>query len=199
MTPRFLEACQSLQPAEKATWDLLLRELPDAETLSPEVLNSAMDQTLDQLWSLLRDGPVEAGLQQATSAPPPLPADNECALTTHLPYFNAGERALELVAGEVLETDPPKTRRSDLRDCDELCAAFNVLVQCQLEAICRRCGRAAECRYGDLRAVARLPSRHPFELSPEAGDGRASQPAAQPRRGRKSRAHRAEEFEARNY
>lgn len=153
-----------------------------------------MDQTLDQLWSLLRDGPAEAGLQQATSAPPPLPAGGECLLTTHLPYFNAGERALELVAGEVLETEPPKTRRAHWRDCDELCAAFNVLVQCQLEALCRRCGRAAECRYGDLRAVAKLPSRHPFAMSPEAGDGHAAQPA----RSRKRRAHRAEEFETRN-
>lgn len=166
MTPRFLEACQSLQPAEKACWDILLRELPDASTIAHETLDTAMDQTLDQLWSLLREGPVETGLQSATEQPPPLPTDLECALTTHLPYFNAGERALELIAGEVMQTDPALKAPRHCRDREELCSAYNVLVQCQLEAICRKCGLAGQCRYGDLRAVARLPSagsEPPFE------------------------------------
>lgn len=167
MSPRFLQACQSLQSAEKACWDILLREQPDAEMFPDDLVSVAMDKTLDQLWSLLRSGPARKRLHEVSTQPPLLPSGKECALTTHLPYFNAGERALELIAGEVARLEPALAGPKFAGAREELIAAFNVLVQCQLEVICSSCDLSGECRYGDLRAMAGLP--HQPVRSPVAG------------------------------
>lgn len=167
MRPRFLEACQSFQSAEKACWEILLRELPDGESFSLESLNAAMDHTLEQLWALLQTGSVTDRLKAARTNPSPLPTDRECGLTSYLPYFNAGERALELVAGEVERTYPELASAECHRERDELCSAFSVLVQCQLEAVCSQCKLAGQCRYSDFKAVAELP-RTPFATEENA-------------------------------
>lgn len=157
MRPRFLEACQSFQSAEKACWEILLRELPDGGSLSLESLNEAMDHTLGQLWALLATGSIAERLRATQANPTPLPTQQECGLTSYLPYFNAGERALELVAAEVERTYPELASPECSRERDELGSAFSVLVQCQLEAICSQCQLAGRCRYSDFRAVAELP------------------------------------------
>lgn len=187
MSPRFLQACQSLQSAEKACWDILLREHPDAGVYSEELLNAAMDRTLEQLWSLLSAGPVRERLQEVRTTPPPLPTDQECALTTHLPYFNAGERALELIADELARSDPAFGGPTHQRQRAELCAAFHALVQCQLEAICDHCQHAGECRYGDWKSVAGLPAAaEPAPESSSARNGRSAAPARRARRRRRT-------------
>jgi hypothetical protein len=165
MRPRFLEACQSFQSAEKACWEILLRELPDGDSFSLETLSDAMDHTLEQLWAILATDSIKERLRELSTNPSPLPTRQECGLASYLPYFNAGERALELIAAEVERTYPDLSSPECNRERDELCSAFSVLVQCQLQAICSRCPLGGQCRYSDFKAVAELP-RTPMETEP---------------------------------
>jgi hypothetical protein len=181
MNPRVVEACQSLQSAQKACWEILLRELPETESLSQDVLSAAMDQTLEQFWALARTRLVTERLREAGKNPPPLkPAQGECELSALLPYFKAGERALKLIVDEVARTHPAAARRGDFSD--ELRAAFHVLVQCQLETICGQCRRSGQCRYGSLTELASLADDR---ILPAAARSEAPEAASTVKRNRR--------------
>jgi len=151
ITPRFLSACESLQPAEKACWEILLRERESGEKIPGDVLNTAMDKTLAQLWSLLRAGSVKKWLATSQSLPRLSQAERECALTLLLPYFETGRRALELISKELGELHPDLTAEERARMSHDLHFAFHVLVQCQLQSICGDCKHSGACDYGDRR------------------------------------------------
>jgi hypothetical protein len=162
MNPRFLQACESCQSAEKACWEILMRELPGAERIPREVLEQAMDRALTQLWRVLHEETAESRLAAARAELPVVRPGERCALAAHLPYFNAGQRALELVAGEVERMEPELQDLDTQVQREELVAAFDLLVQCQLEALCQACARAGTCEYSDRR-----------NLTPAKRDGRA--------------------------
>jgi hypothetical protein len=147
MSPRFLQACEAFQPAEKACWEILLREHPDAAELSEPALNAAMNRTLAQLWSLLRIGSLNQRLAAAQSCSAPLPLAEPCALATHLPFFSAGERALDLIAQELERTHPEFLARRRASEREELRSVFHLLVHCQVHALCGRCAHTGECRF----------------------------------------------------
>lgn len=152
MSPRFLQTCETFEPAEKACWEILFREQVDGE-ISGEVLADAMNQTLAQLWALLRVKALEATLCE----PPPLASASSafqaCPLQIFLTYFTSGQRALALVAKEIGET--PLGRKEDAeRARFELLEAYERLTHAQLDAVCAGCVRHGECR---LRS-ARVPN-----------------------------------------
>lgn len=151
MSPRFLRACQTFQPAEKACWEILLREEAEGREIPPAVLDEAMDRTLTQLWSLLRTSSVATWLKEAQSLAPLLPHHEKCGLPTLLTYFNAGQRALELIAKEL---DGPRALVDPVqqeKECSDLQFAFTVLVQCHLQNLCGDCKQGAQCSFSDSR------------------------------------------------
>lgn len=180
MSPRFLQACESFQPAGKACWEILLRELPGTEHLLGPALDRAMDQVLEQLWRILRESTPENQVRAAKDVLPPVVSAADCPLRVHLPYFNAGLQALELIARE-LEFTHPEFRKLSEPARDQLAAAFDLLVQCQLQALCSPCEHSGACQYGDHR---RLP---PAPLSAAADrplpQSRARHPAGRHRDG----------------
>lgn len=174
MNPRFLQACEACQSAEKACWEILMRELPEADRIPAEALGAAMDRALTQLWQVLHEGTEESRLAVARTELPVLRPGERCPLQAHLPYFNAGQRALELVAGEIERMDPEFQDVRGRLEREELVAAFDLLVQCQLEALCSRCDRAGSCEYSDRRVLP--TSRGPTPAKPAA----RRQPAPRP-------------------
>jgi hypothetical protein len=166
MNPRFLQACESCQSAEKACWEILMRELPGAERIPANVLETAMDRALTQLWRVLHEETAERRLAAARAELPVVRPDERCSLAAHLPYFNAGQRALELVASEVERMEPEFQELDAQVQREELVAAFDLLVQCQLEALCQACARAGTCEYSDRRNLT--PAK------PEGGASRRS-------------------------
>ena len=144
MSPRFLQTCETFEPAEKACWEILFREQVDSE-MSGETLADAMNQTLTQLWALLRVKSLEATLCE----PPPLaltsPAFEACPLQIFLAYFTSGQRALALVAKEIGET--PLAGKADAeRSRFELLEAYERLMHAQLDAVCASCAKQGVCR-----------------------------------------------------
>ncbi len=187
MCPRFLREFEAFKSAEKACWDILLRDLPEAAPMPQPVIDAAMDRTLEQLWRVLDETSTEGRLAAAQVLPPPLPGKRECGLEAHLPYFNAGLRALELIAQEVEREHAPQTGQAPGADCDELLFAFELLVQCQLEELCRTCRRAGECRYGDARKCPRAQAGLPTGVEETApGSAHRRERRARSRRSRRS-------------
>ncbi|HWA86468.1 MAG TPA: hypothetical protein VG710_09615, partial [Opitutus sp.] len=101
MTPKFVAACEVFKPAEKACWEILFRERPDAAGIPAVSLDYAMERTLAQLWSLLRAKSVDHWMKTTRAEPllPWLPAG--CGLEQLLAFFGSGQRALELMLVEI--------------------------------------------------------------------------------------------------
>ncbi len=150
MSPRDLQACETFQPAEKACWEILLREYPDFKHIDLAALDAAMNKTLRQLWAVLAAGSMEAWLKELDNSPP-FATRGDCALNGLLPYFNTGQRALELIVKEFGEAYPELAESERLRMADELSAGFKLLVHWQLQGSCSRCPQAKQCRFGDTR------------------------------------------------
>lgn len=153
MSPRQLQACEIFQPAEKACWEILLREYPNLHDISLPVLDAAMDRTLQQLWSILGTDSIEDWLRAQDNIPP-LSSNYGCALNVLLPYFDSGRRALELISHELGETEPVMPEDERARLVSELCSAFKLLVHWQLQGSCSQCHQAGLCRFGDKPAGA---------------------------------------------
>jgi len=155
MSPRFLQICETLQPAEKACWEILLHQRAGTEKIPHNSLSTAMDQTLAQLWSLLRAGSVRKWLRENQPLRPLARSGRRCALILFLPYFEAGRRALELIAKEIGESHPELSPRERARQWRDLHFAFDVLVQWQLQAVCGGCRHGKTCEFGDRKIVTR--------------------------------------------
>jgi len=138
------------QPAEKACWEILLREYPDFQHVAPAVLDEAMTKTLRQLWAVLSADTFESWLKEQDDKPP-FATRGDCALNALLPYFNTGRRALELIINEFGDAFPELTESERLRMGDELSAGFKVLLHWQLEGSCSRCPQSEGCRFGGTR------------------------------------------------
>lgn len=144
MSPRFLQTCETFEPAEKACWEILFREQVDGE-ISGEVLADAMNQTLAQLWALLRVKSLEAALCEPPRLRSASAAFQACPLQIFLTYFTSGQRALALVAREIGET--PVGRKEDVeRARFELLEAYERLTHAQLDAVCAGCAQHGACR-----------------------------------------------------
>lgn len=147
MTPVALAAYQAFQPAEKACWEVLLREHEVGREIPTEMLEVAMNRTLARLWDLLRRGTVqlEGGGGEAEAVV--LPVRGTCALETFLPYFSSGEGALELIGKELQIV----YRGMVAADREELRLAWEIVVQCELQRLCAVCAQKAECPWGGAR------------------------------------------------
>jgi hypothetical protein len=141
------------QPAEKACWEILLREYPDFRDVSQAALDSSMEKTLQQLWAVLTVEPVEEWLRTQDNETP-LSARGDCALNALLPFFNTGQHALELVGKELSESCPEISEGDRGRVTAEISAAFKLLVHWQLQGACSRCHQAPQCRFGDRDALS---------------------------------------------
>ena len=161
VTPKFLTTCEAFQPAEKACWEILLRDLPGAQDLPHAAVIRAIDRSLHQLWSLLRAQSVEEWLQH----PPPGPAliwlPKECGLKSLLDYFGAGQRALQLIVQEVEHTHPGLSEERRAEHAMRLKLAFNVLVQRELNVLCGECVRNGRCTLSGHRPTATPPESSP--------------------------------------
>lgn len=146
MTPRFLHACQTFQPAEKACWEILLREEKTTAPIPARELDRAMDRTLEQLWSLLQSSSVETWIAEAKALAPLLPRAKDCGLPAMLAYFDAGRRALELITKE-LSAEQKTDAVAQAKENGDLQFAFSVLVQHHLQTLCGTCGRDAQCPF----------------------------------------------------
>jgi len=158
VTPKFLTACEAFQPAEKACWEILLRDQPGAQEIPQVAVNRAIDRSLHQLWSLLRTQSVAEWLRR----PPPGPAltwlPKECGLKAVLDYFGAGQRAIELIVREVEKTHHGLTEERRAEYAMQLRLAFNVLVQRELNALCGDCMRNGRCTLSGRPPAAQPPS-----------------------------------------
>ncbi len=145
MSPTALEAYREFESAEKACWEVLLREHEIGRQIPSEALNEAMDRTLAELWMLLGRGAV---LQEEVKGMPaiklPVATTGDCAFLRFLPYFSSGEEALELVGKELKVLYP---KMGDAAG-EELRLAWDVMVQCQLQRLCAECAHVGECPYG---------------------------------------------------
>ena len=160
MSPKVLEAYQRFQPAEKACWEILLRESRIGRQISAQQLSVAIDQTLAQLWRLAacQAAATEDWVREIPGISLSASEANACAFEIFLPYFSSGEQALELV-GKELEWLNPNVRAEER---EELRRAFDVLVQCQLQRLCATCAQSAQCPHGgprSLHARERMDSR----------------------------------------
>lgn len=159
MTPRFLTACEAFQPAEKACWEILLRERLKVGSVPAAELEAAMERTLTQLWSLLRARSVEEWMNRTPAEPPPGWLPKECGLEMMLAYFGTGQRALDLILAEIEPGFHGQTEEERAERRVELGLAFNVLVQRGLDAMCGDCVRNRSCTLnGRRKADAALPA-----------------------------------------
>jgi hypothetical protein len=145
VTPKFLTAGEAFQPAEKACWEILLREKAGGDELPAAAAHRAIERSLRQLWSLLRAPSVEEWLRH----PPPAPAltwlPKPCGLEGLLNYFGAGQRALQLIVAEIDKTHPEFSAEQRERHAMQLRLAFNILVQRELDGLCGDCARQGRC------------------------------------------------------
>jgi len=115
----------------KTGWEQRLRVAPPSTPLAlPEILFHRMEDTLDQLDSLLGQ---PYGRRWLDENPPQLARLREqcrCGLSPLLDYFATGAAALEAVLQDLDETD--KTR---------LDQAWHVLAQREIESLCAVCRR----------------------------------------------------------
>lgn len=162
MTPKFLTTCEAFQPAERACWEILLREHAAPHHMPVGDLQRAIGRSLTQLWSLLRAGSVAEWLRHTPPGPALTWLPKNCGLEELLRYFGAGQHALELIMGEVERTFPGLTGEQRERNAVQLKLAFSVLVQRELEILCGKCTRCETCtisgRPHGTAAVA-LPKR----------------------------------------
>lgn len=171
MSPRDLQACEMFQPAEKACWEILLRDYPDYLNVPPDLLATAMEETLNQLWAILRASSAEDWLKTQGNRLP-LSPPGDCAMRGLMPYFTTGRHALELIAQEFGEILPNLSEPERERTIGELAAAYNVLVHRQLQACCDQCLAASRCELsGQLKPSAR-PRMESSEPENPAGAGR---------------------------
>jgi|GEM_PF-4568546 hypothetical protein len=168
MSPGVLAAYQEFQPAEKACWEILLREHEVGRRIPSDVLNRAMDQTLEQLWALLGRGTraTEASVREMVEIRLPGTEEGACAFETYLPYFASGEEALELV-GKEIEWLSPRVRGEGR---EELRLAFDLLVQCQLQRLCGACALSVNCPHGGPGALHVRERREGFRRPREERD-----------------------------
>lgn len=133
------------EPAEKSCWRTLLSEQPEVSPSSTGMWTLAIEETLHQLWTILHEKSVERGLHAARLKPMQLGSATTCALDGLLPFFHAGQRSLNLIADEIETTVPDATRPEARVAMEELRAAFDLLVQWQLQSGCAHCAHALEC------------------------------------------------------
>lgn len=159
VTPKFVTVCELFQPAEKACWEILFRERPDAARIPPVALDYAMERTLSHLWSLLRAHSVDQWMKE-TPAEPLLPwLSAGCGLEQLLAFFGSGQHAIELTMAEIEREFPRSSGDQRTQRLIELRLAFNVLVQRGLDGLCgdcaefERCTLSGEHRFGTGAAV----------------------------------------------
>ena len=119
---------QELRPALKRRWEELLRAEPVSSPLAnPDTLIYLMDQTLDQLLSLLRTRSLSAWMRHHKAQSLVAQAGCACGLNPLLAYFSTGSRALLEVA---IELGP---------ELNEVLLFFHGLAQREMDALCGAC------------------------------------------------------------
>lgn len=150
MSPRVLQAFELFEGAEKSCWQTLLKEHPEVSKIPTETWKVAIEETLRQLWSILREKSRERGLRAAHLKPMALAKATQCPLDGLLPFFHSGRRALNLIADELMTTLPEDGVAEAEAAVEELRTAFDMLVQWQIEASCVSCTRSP-CCWGVVR------------------------------------------------
>ena len=145
MTPKFLTACEAFQPAEKACWEILLRDIPGAQNLPHAAVARAIDRSLQQLWSLLRAQSVESWRQHPPTGPALTWLPKDCGLKPVLDYFGSGQRALDLIVREIEHSHHGLTEERRADYALQVKLAFGVLVQRELHLLCGDCARHDRC------------------------------------------------------
>ncbi|HWZ95411.1 MAG TPA: hypothetical protein VNW30_09480 [Opitutaceae bacterium] len=116
----------------KAEWRRRLRIDPmSTPQADPDCMVHLMDETLEQLESLVRARPASRWLTLRKTHLEPLRSLCPCGLNPLLAYFSTGGGALKLVLAEDL-TNGQKAM---------VCQAWHFLAQGEIEALCEGCHR----------------------------------------------------------
>lgn len=145
MTPKLLQACEFFQPAERACWEVLLREAGMPPAMSADAMRHAIARALQQLWSLLATRQLERWLEENPQPQEPLVPTTGCGVRPVLDFFASGERALALILREIGATQGGLPPAESGRLHEEIGQAFDILVHRELEAVCGDCRHDPVC------------------------------------------------------
>ena len=146
MNRLYLSACEPLAPVVRSGWEKLLQADPTwAQSIAPGKLAELMDNVLAQLWAIMRAPPEKRSVWPKPGIEFPRWPNGQCRVGPLLVFLGQGKRVLESVALQA-ETTLPGISTADLAgQRAELLLAYDLVVQNEIERLCRPCQDGAGC------------------------------------------------------
>ena len=136
----YLEALDGHRAEIKRKWEVLLRAAPAMTPLgNPDTLVFLMDDSLQQLFSLLRSRSAHPWLPGHAAAARTFGMTCHCRLNPLINYFIAGEAALAFAAQTVPRSQHHLDDLVATTCVDELLLTFRFLAHREINAFCEVC------------------------------------------------------------
>ena len=140
MKQGYLEALDGHRAEIKRKWEVLLRNAPATTPLgNPDTLVFLMDESLEQLFSLLRSKTAHQWLSRHPPAARVVGLSCHCRLNPLINYFIAGQAALAFAAQTVPRSQHHLDDLAATECVDELLLTFRFLVHREIQAFCDVC------------------------------------------------------------
>ena len=140
MKQGYLEALDGHRAEIKRKWELLLRAAPATTPLgNPDTLVYLMDESLEQLFSLLRSKSTHPWLSGDPPATRVVDSTCHCRLNPLINYFIAGQAALAFAAQTVPRSQHHLDDVAATMCVDELLVTFRYLAHREVSVFCEVC------------------------------------------------------------